>query len=385
MIFTLLLVCLLGNVDPERLHDLTEDWEVHPTPILGGFHNLYNARIIHNPEDTDYPFKMWFFGYAAEEHNPGYPGGDAIYFARAATLDAWEVYAGNDKWVKTEWIKDGDSETLTPAWPSPYDFVPVLAPDPDAFDNMASGDPSVVYYDGMYSMAYSGVRFDVRPDDEGHDRLYLMDCVMGAVSVDGIHWERSKAPILIWPGEYENPWEIVDGKLPETPPDAYYGRYHRPTLLRDNDRWKLWFDYFHPGTFVSLGYAENTGDFLNPSHWTVLRADDKPLLKDWPNPSIVRINDTYYAFSDAPNYPPEMGGDGRQLTMATSPDGISWTVQGHIRPHGKASSHVPEALLLESDESTFLYLFYSWKPERISDAPWDFRYKEIRYMRKPVD
>ena len=42
---------------------------------------------------------------------------------------------------------------------------------------------------------------------------------------------------------------------------------------------------------------------------------------------------------------------------------------------------MPQALVLEQDGVDWVYVFYSWKLEREPDAPWDFRYKEIRYMR----
>jgi len=366
---TLLLagMCALG-VEEARLIDLTPEWEVRETPVLWGFHNLYNPQVV-EVADRAYPFRMWFFGYAAEDHNPRYPGGDAIYHARSKDLDHWEVYVGGNAW----------DASMDPAR-----FVPVLHPDPAGFDTMASGDPNVVLREGVFHMAYSGVRFDVRPGEDGRDRLYLESVVMGARSEDGIHWTRTDRPILMWARERENPWEIVDGKIPACPAD-YYGSYHRPALLYDAGRWRLWFDYFHPGTFVSLGCAENGGDFMDPAQWRVERAGKAPLLKDWPNTAVARDGDTYYAVSDAPGYAPELGGDGRLLTLATSPDGIDWTVRGHLRPNGMASSHVPELLVLERDGRRWLYCFYSWKPARDPDGEWDFRYKEIRYMRKALD
>jgi hypothetical protein len=188
----------------------------------------------------------------------------------------------------------------------------------------------------------------------------------------------------MWEREFEEPWEIVDGKIPPAP-EGYMGGYHRPALMWDEGRWRLWFDYFLEGTFVSMGYAENRGDFREPGDWEVIRAGKEPLLRDWPNACVVKHGGTYYSFSDAPNYPAAMGGDGRQLTMAVSPDGFDWTVQGHIRPHGLASSHVPEALVLERGGAPWLYVFYAWKPARKEGEPWDFRYKALRYMRKRLE
>jgi hypothetical protein len=70
--------------------------------------------------------------------------------------------------------------------------------------------------------------------------------------------------------------------------------------------------------------------------------------------------------------------------MARSRDGINWTVMGHIRPEGTASSHVPEVLVLKQGADTWLYLFYAWKPAREEGKPWDYRYKSFRYIRKKL-
>lgn len=222
------------------------------------------------------------------------------------------------------------------------------------------------------------------PPGEGvKEKIYVTSCVMGATSTDGIRWNKSREPILIWKEEYTNRWALVDGKIGPPPPE-YYGSYHRPSLLFDEGHWRLWFDYFHPGTFVSLGLAENQGDFMKASDWKVLRAGKEPLLKDWPNPAVAKAGNKYLAFSDAPAYPPELGGDQRQTTLAESPDGIDWTVLGHIRPEGRASSHVPEPFVIDQDGARWLYLFYSWKPERKDGEDWDYRYKEIRFIRKRI-
>lgn len=346
-----------------RLNDLTAEWEKGPEPIVWGFHNLYNARIVHEPE-AEFPYKMWFFGYAAQDNNPRYHGGDIIYHARAKALDAWEIYAGGDQWTT-----DMD----------PHKYAPVLRPSPEAFDNMASGDPSVLRHKGLYHMAYSGVRFETRDG-----KLYKLDVVMGATSEDGIHWTRTQEPLLQWPKERTIPWELKgEGISPR--PEGYYGGYHRPSLMFDEGRWKIWFDYYPPDGFLHGGYAENCGEFTVSQDWKVLRAEDKPVLRNWPNTSVVRHGGTYYAFSDAPYYPPELGGDGRQITMATSKDGLSWTVLGHIRPEGQASSHVPEAIVLKDSGVPWLYVFYAWKPARKEGEAWDYRYKQVRWIRKRLD
>ncbi len=348
-----------------RLNDLTSEWERLEPDLIWGFHNLYNPRVVYNPT-SGYPYLMWLFGWSAEDSNPDFPGADATFFARSKDLLKWEVWSGEAGWDTTM---------------DPRKWVPVLTADDKGFDNVHNGDPSVVFHAGRYYMAFSSVGFDTRKDAEEVERLWVVSCVMGAVSDDGIHWTKSTSPIAIWEDEYTNGWEIVDGKIPPAAED-YYGSYHRPSLMWDQGHWRLWFDYFLPGTFVSLGYAENGGDFLEPAAWQIKRAGTEPLLRDFPNPSVVRAGEKYYAFSDAPNFPPEYGGDGRLLTMAISDDGLDWRVLGHLAPEGVESAHVPEAFVKRDAEGLWLYVFYSWKPQV---EPWDYRYKKIRAIRKLLE
>jgi len=258
--------------------------------------------------------------------------------------------------------------------------VPVLTEDRSIYGSAAVGDPSVVRRGGVYTMAFSSVGFEVRRDEKP-ERMYLVPCIMAATSKDGIDWRRSAAPILMWGQELTVRQEAGNPNIPA----GYRGSYHRPSLMWDRGRWRLWFDYFLPGTFVSMGYAECRGDPMKPADWKVVRSGGAPLLRDWPNPSVVKVGGVYYAFSDAPGYPANMGGDTRVLTMAGSKDGLEWKVMGHLRPEGRASAHVPEAFVRREKDGEWLYLFYAWKPETPKGGPWDYRYKEIRFMRIRTD
>jgi len=340
-----------------RQREVTAGWEITRKPLLRGFFNLYNACVLRVPDAT-YPFRMWLFGWAAEEGNPGYPGYDAIYCARGKDLAHWEVYAGDAGW-------DG---SMTPSL-----WVPVVTASDAPYDNFHNGDPAVVLHDGVYHMAFSAVGIAPVTDAVGNQRLHLVSCVMAATSTDGLHWKKSEKPIALWSKEYADPWYLVDGKVGDPPP-GHMGSYHRPALMYDSGRWRLWFDYYLPGTFLSLGVMENTAEFLRPEAWRLLRADQAPLLRNWPNACVVRAGKWLYSFSDAPYYPPEVGGEGRMLTMARSGDGLDWEVLGYLRPEPEACSHVPEALVLDG----WLYVFYAYKP---IVQPWDYRYKEIRMMR----
>lgn len=339
----------------DRFIDLTHKWETNCENIIGNYHNLYNPEVVYDP-NSEYHFKMFFFGWAAADDNPGYPGSDAIFHARSKDMQRWEVYSGGQNW----------DITMTPEL-----WVPVLTAGDQHFNDVHAGDPSVVFKEDTFYMVYSAVGFDFR-DENNMKQQYIINNVMAAVSKDGISWEKTEGPILIWDKEYEIGWKAYYDV-----PDNFYGGYHRPSLLFDDNKWKIWFDYYKPGTFLSMGYAENTGDLMDSSSWKVLRAGDEPLLEDWPNPDVIKIGGKYYSFSDAPGYSSEMPGR-RQITMAESDDGLEWKVLGHIRPDGDEGSHVPQAFYHEDAEGKWLYLFYSWQPYT---KPYDFRYKAIRFMR----
>jgi len=352
--------------DPTRLTDLTGQWETPRRDLLWNFDNLYNANVLYFP-GREYPYLMWLFGWSAEDGNPAYPGADAIFHARSKDMLIWEVYSGNGTWDKTM---------------DPSLWVPVLCAGTAPYDNVHNGDPSVVAKDGHYYMAFSSVGFDTVHKTDG-DHTYVISCVMGATSDDGIHWQKTSAPILIWDQEYTNRWEILNGQIPPAP-RGYYGSYLRPCLMWDNGRWKIWFDYMLTGTFVSLGYAENQNAFMNPADWTVLRANTYPALHDWPNNCVVRVGSTYYSFADPPGYSAEYGGDGRLITMAKSINGWDWQILGHISPDGLDCSNVPEALVLHTEGRTWLYVYYAWRKNTAAGATPDFSYKKIRYMRLPL-
>ena len=331
------------------MKDLTNEWQTRNSFIVAGFHNLYNAKVL-KIKDECYPYRMWIFGESAEADNPGFSGYDAIFFARGNTLDSWEFYCGGDNWNTAH----------------PEKWVPVITAGNDIYDNFHNGDPSVVFKDGQYYMAFSSV--GVRTDQNA---TTIVNCIMGATSPDGISWTKSHAPILIWDKEYDEPWEV---KAP-CPPST--GGYHRPSLLFDQGKWKLWFDYYLPGTFLSMGYAENAGDFLNPADWSIINSDNNPQLRDFPNPAVIKANNIYYAFSDAPLFSGE-NGNHRQIVMAQSTDGIHWDILGKALPEKPdVASHLPEPYLEEIDGMLWLYIFYS-----ITNAEHYPCYYALNYMKK---
>lgn len=336
---------------------LTAYWEGNEAPILSGFTNLYNCEVL-QVDDADYPYRLWIFGETTSQADNPHRGYDSIYHGRGKTLTEWEMYCGEGEWDKTQ---------------NPELWVPVLYRDGlKNYDSVHNGDPSVVYREGRYYMAFSSVGFDYRGK-----QTYIINCIMGATSQDGIHWEKTAAPILIWEKEYEESWLLGEPKPPST------GGYHRPSLLWDEQeaQWKLWFDYYLPGTFLSMGYAVNTGDFRNPKDWKLIHAEDHPQLRNWPNPDVIQVGGRYYSCSDPTGFGTALGPQNdRQIVIAYSENGWDWTVLGRMQPEERQyGTHSPQFALLEEDGIPYLYLFYSLVSEETLP-----KYSAANFMRIPV-
>jgi hypothetical protein len=380
------------------LQDKTLEWD-HSKKVLDNFFNLYNFKVIKRPESgLQYPYRAWFFGWSTAPSNPNLLNppidsntyvNDAIFYARSNDpITGWQVYSGPGTW----------DSTMNPSL-----WVPVLyrsaSTSPSAeFSSEAVGDPSVVYHNGTYYMAYSAVGSKIISGTR-----YFINCIMGATSTDGVSWTPTNAPLLEWENERITPY--IPGDAWGGP--NYYGAYHRPSLMLDGNKWKLWFDYYTPDSYkwLCLGYAENTfvnisdfknGNLTNPpagqSKWTVLRAGDNYLLENWPNPDVVKVGQKYYSFCDAASTGPpsnrgsnatNLGGNGRITVAAESDDGINWTKTGFLLPDGLEAANVPQSFVNEENGQTWLYLYYGWHLNYSAPVPDDwYAYKEIRCIKK---
>ena len=116
---------------------------------------------------------------------------------------------------------------------------------------------------------------------------------------------------------------------------------------------------------------------MNPEDWKVIRAGEDPLLREWPNPDVVKMGNHYYGFADPSGY--GKGWPGRQLAMGESRDGINWSIRGYLKPDSDTpADHVPEAFVLQTNAKPHLYLFYACQ---IGGEPYNYRYNRIRVMR----
>jgi hypothetical protein len=337
-----------------------QGWQRDSRNLLTNFNNMYNPCVVET--DGEYRFKMWFFGWAAAQTNPGWPGCDAIFHARSKDLTTWEVYSENQTWDTTM---------------NPKLWVPVLHASDRWYEAWHVGDPSVVLKDGKFHMAYSATskHFSER---EGFPAT-MVQCVMGAVSDDGIVWKKSDQPLLI---------RAEDTADPEPSPGRI-GDFHRPCLRWDDGKWRLWFDYWLDGKGVCMGYAENHGELRQPGGFKIQHDLNQPLMTNWPNPEIVKIGETYHSFSDPGGYPIKAGESpwkSRQLREAISKDGINWQLLDFIPPDPDAdASHVPQTLVTTIDGKQWLYLFYANQIGYAKkDGEYHFEYDRIRAMRREI-
>jgi arylsulfatase A-like enzyme len=340
-------------------------WQREQTPLLSGFVNMYNPCVVET--GGEWRYRMWFFGWSARHANESMGWGcDAIFHARSRDLKSWQVWCGDGQW----------DATMDPAR-----WRPVLHASERWYDTWHNGDPSVIHENGRFYMAYSATSKSF-PRTPGYP-ANMVQCIMGATSIDGIQWEKTHQPLLI---------RAADTASPRPEPDRI-GDFHRPCLRRHAGKWKLWFDYWVPGKGICLGLAENEADFAQLNGFVPRHDLAEPLLENWPNPDMVLVGGRWHSFADPSGYPlpQDTPPDAarwmrRQLREAVSDDGLHWQQLPFIAPDADAPAcHVPQALVTRQDGRAWLYLFYATQGGNRGDAGrYRYEYDRIRAMRREI-
>ena len=376
------------------------DWEIPAAPelqsyengwirdqknLITNFYSMYQPEVVYVPEWDDgqgYPYLMWFFAWSYNQENdpqgdyPGYPGGDAIFLARAKALEGpWEIYSVNYETGEHFW----DAEQ------KPFYWYPVITCQDVWYDSWHVGDPSVVYKEGVFYMAYSamGCDEDMIPAHLAGDTDGNASCIMGAVSTDGINWKRSEKPLIIWDNE--------KGYNEKANPQEYMGGHQRPSLMFEDGVWKMWFDYKEN----QIGYAECSGDFLT-GEWKEIRGGQQPLLTgvDF---DVVKIGSVYYAYGDPyidwykitddeiPYYSDDTSRwSQRQIVEYQSLDGISWKATGWFRPdEGYDANQIPQVFLDHKENR--VCIFYATQRGKRESSYYDWRWDNIRMMYRDIE
>lgn len=365
------------------LLDESKGWKRDHKNVLSGFYSLYQPEVVY-VEGDEYPYKMWFMGWAHTSLNkagklkdgssyPGHGEGDAIFFARSKNLDAWQVYSKKNNGTGAVYW-DGNENTA--------DWCPVLTAQKDVwYDDFHVGDPSVIYRDGTFHMAYSAMGMDKPNPGELHPWSDNAACIMGATSRDGITWTRSKKPLMIWDREI--------GFDESKRKDEYYGGYQRPAILFESGKWRMWFDHEVGRSGISIGYAENSDDFMDGDSWKKISTDKKPVLTKFVDFDIVKIGKIYYAYgdpfldwhgvSDKEITIYEKNWSGRQIVEAQSYDGIDWKITGYFRPDpGMPANQIPQVFL--DHKKKRVCIFYATQRGTRMEKEYDWKWDNFRYM-----
>jgi len=378
---------------PQSIRYLGEEngWFRNQKNLISNFYSMYQPEVIYIPErdnSVDYPYFMWFFGWSYNQENepegkfPGFPGGDAIFCARAKALEGpWQIWSKN--WDNG--IDFWDAEQ------NPFFWQPVIVCQNIWYDSWHVGDPSIVYRNKIFYMAYSsmGTDKDGIPSHKSGDIDGNASCIMGATSIDGINWTLSKNPLLVW--DWERGFNEKEKK------QGYYGGYQRPSLMFDDGKWKIWYDYQVSNIGVYIGYAENVGDFMSSANWINIHYNEKPLIKgvDF---DVVKIGKIYYAYGDPylnwfgiydediPVYPIDQSRwSNRQIVEYQSENGFNWYVTGYFHPDADyPANQIPQVFL--DHKSNSVCIFYATQRGLSQGAAsYDWRWNNIRMMSRNIN
>ena len=323
----------LHHPHPTRFRKLDQYWS-DSSVVMDGLYHLYNPDILQVRSPPSAVYRMYLFGWGSDICNSALPGCDAIFHLHSDQLDNWPAATH----------------------PTPR-LQPTLFAGDDYWNQWHIGDPSIIAVSGTYFASFSTSGFDqdgINPHpDPAINPSYTKDTddyyysIGGAVSADGLAWQSQTTPLLTSSAELgANDF-------------AVNGTYQRPSLLYENGRFRLWFDYFHanPTYRHSMGYAEAIGpptaETFRPQNWVVRQAGDYPAIPNWPNPEIVKLPFGYLAFAD-PKGHGEIKWVERKTSMAFSDDGLNWRILGFIdHDQDCEANHIPEAYV----EDEVVYLF----------------------------
>lgn len=389
---------------PDKLTylDQRNGWISNGQNLLENFYSCTSPETVYVPEwdyEGGYPYRMFFYGWAYTEGNKptnryeGYPGGDAIFCARAESIyGPWQV------WSKDPQTKEGYWDDTM----SPYFWCPVFtcSTDPnDWYDNHHIADATVVWANGQFHMMTSSQGSDVDGkfgDFDTADTDGYSGCAIGAISTDGINWIKAEGPLLIWENEKGFNENAVGGWYAG---NGYYGALGQPSLLYEDGVWKCWFTYNASVMSARWGYAENHGDFINPDDWQFINYYDNPLnIVGSTDFDVIKIGDIYYGFANTwinyfgltydylANYPlsdwQSMGST--CLTQFMSYDGIEWTPIGYFYPDDDTPANNCSQVMYDPKTNN-ICLFYAVM-RGMSDVPWfDWRWYAIRVRTRSLD
>jgi hypothetical protein len=320
----------LKHLNDDNWYQLNEN---NPN-LVSNMYNAYQPEIVYIGEYTSnsnlntiskngqYKYIMYFFGWSCSQTNNitqecpnGYAnddylkGADSIFLARAKDLSGpWEVYSN-----------DGTNDYWDTNMEPKYWKIILGTTNGSKYDTWHVGDPSVVYHNGVFYMAYSACGLMTKEvphlsitgdyyEGENIDLNYKgPSAIGGAWSNDGINWIKlgqqgyiwtigdahhnwtdthgSPTPLLIWEDEDDYWQKYYNSYLShQTYTKPFHGGYQRPHLIFEDNKWKIWFDFQEN----KIGYAESkTSDFLT-TEWEIHTTD--PTISNEETSTVTTTN-----------------------------------------------------------------------------------------------
>eukprot|EP01052_Picozoa_sp_SAG31_P028024 SAG31_NODE_2671_length_5270_cov_5.903114_1_plen_481_part_00 len=329
------------RVTPATKLDDEGAWQRNHQNLLTGL-NIYNPHVLRVPTENFY--RMYFFGWASAVCNVDkHLGGcDAIFAARSIPgkkLAAWEVFSGDGlAWDRT------DNSSL---------WIPVLtagSPEYRPWDSVHNGDPSVVYHNDRFVMAFSttgpGNCSPGRPCTASAPGRANVWGIGMAQSKDGIHFVKSRQPALLHAPLAQN----LHFPALAPPFNGSYPYFARPSLMWEEDsrRWRLWCDYLYPPG--GMAHAECRGDPLDANCWHLTHNLSTPLIVGWPNAAVIKVAQSQFlAYGDPAGYnstQKPLVWTTRQIRQAYSSDGLNWAV-GDFLPPGRLQCFLCQSMIFQ--------------------------------------
>ncbi|EDX74103.1 Glycosyl hydrolases family 32 [Coleofasciculus chthonoplastes PCC 7420] len=199
-------------------------------------------------------------------------------------------------------------------------------PDPQRFDSAHLGVSDVNFWDGLYWMWYFGGDHQVL--DMGKFKAKGLQMLPGcAISRDGINWVRLE-------GFYRGAF-LECGQPGEF--DALFCGW--PQVLREHDRWKMYYHTLSSNREFLVGLAMSTDGFRWEKVGQILGPGEPGSFDERGigTRHVLNINGDYVMFYEGVNT-----SGYHSIGLAISEDGITWEKQKGYKAGGAVFSHAPK-------------------------------------------
>jgi len=345
--FFLLFLCFIfipiANAQKEAFID-----KLLPAPVDGGFYM------------PDY----WIWGSSVIK------GEDGKYHMFA---DRWSKDLGFGAWVTNSEVVHAVSDT--PEGPYQFSDIALPARGKEYFDGLATHNPRIIYYEGLYYIYYFGTAYDfpvpksgIATEDNWFERAW-MNKRIGLAWSKSLYgpWERSSSPILEpRPGK----WDATITTNPSPVVNSQTGRIllmYKSSPINSS-----------PPLLLGVAEAVNpTGPYNRLSDDPVFRFDTKDNKDNDVEDPFVWHNGKYYELIMKDRFGHICGEEGGGI-HATSGDGVNWILSDPVKAYSKTvkwnngtstyqANFERPFLLMENGRPAYLFMATGSGP-----SPWNF-------------